>query len=171
MDKRNRSGLAAGVVIILLGVFFLVLQLVPGLQVWLDISNSWPLIIIGVGVFLLVLGLLVGAPAMAVPACIVGGIGGLLFYQNATNTWESWAYAWALIPGFVGVGILLAGLLGGEFRKSLAAGLWLVFISAILFLFFASFLGGLGFLGAWWPVLVIALGVGLLVRALFRPKA
>jgi hypothetical protein len=110
MDRRRRSSLAAGLVLILLGAWFLVAQWVPGLQTWF----SWPLTIVGVGVLLLIIGLLTRVPAMAVPACIVGGIGGLLYWQNATGNWESWAYAWTLIPGFVGVGIVLSGLLGGE---------------------------------------------------------
>lgn len=79
---------------------------------------------------------------MAVPACIVGGIGGLLLWQNATGEWQSWAYAWTLIPGFVGVGTLLSGLLGGTLRRDFGAGAWRVLISLISFGIFASFLGG-----------------------------
>ena len=42
---------------------------------------------------------------MMVPASIVTGIGGLLYWQNATGRWESWSYAWALIVASVGVSI------------------------------------------------------------------
>ena len=170
MDRRRRSSLVAGLILILLGVWFMAGQFVPELRAWMDIEYSWPLIIVGVGVFLLVFGLLIGAPAMAVPACIVGGIGGLLYWQNATGNWESWAYAWTLIPGFVGVGIVLSGLFGGETRQAVPGGAWLILISLVLFTIFGSFLGGLGWLGPYWPILLIALGLLVLVRSLFRSR-
>ena len=166
MGGGRRSSLAAGLVLILLGALFLVIQLVPELEAWF----SWPWIIIGVGIFLLVIGLLTGVPAMAVPACIVGGIGGLLCWQNATGNWESWAYAWALIPGFVGVGIVLSGLLGGETRQAIRGGGWLIMISLMLFAVFGSFFGALGLAGDYWPVLLIFLGLLILGRSLFRSR-
>ena len=166
MDRRRGSSLAAGLVLILLGAWFLVAQWVPGLQIWF----SWPLTIVGLGVLLLIIGLLTRVPAMAVPACIVGGIGGLLYWQNATGNWESWAYAWTLIPGFVGVGIVLSGLLGGESRQSVSGGGWLILISLVLFTIFGSFFGALGIVGDYWPVLLILLGLLILIRSLFRSR-
>jgi hypothetical protein len=44
MDKKTRSPLVAGLILILLGVFFLIIRLVPDL---LD-TLSWPFIVIGV---------------------------------------------------------------------------------------------------------------------------
>jgi hypothetical protein len=186
MDRKTRSNVAVGAVLILIGILFLVGQLVPGLWAWVG-PFSWPLIIVGVGVLLLVtctersrsIGLLVGEPGMAVPACIVGGIGGLLYWQNTTGNWASWAYAWTLIPGFVGIGVMLAGLLGDKprqsdsLRQNLAGGAWLVLISVILFVIFASFLGGPAVLGQYWrywPVLLILLGLLLLGRFFVRPR-
>ena len=170
MDRRRRSSLVVGLLLILLGVWFIAVQFVPELRAWMEIEYAWPLIIVGVGVLLLVIGLLTGAPAMAVPACIVGGIGGLLYWQNATGNWESWAYMWTLIPGFVGVGVVLSALLGGETRQALSGGAWLILISLVLFAVFGSFLGGLGLLGPYWPVLLIALGLLALLRPLFRSR-
>jgi hypothetical protein len=166
MDSQRRSSLAGGLVLILLGALFLAVQWVPGLQLWF----SWPLIIIGIGVLLLIVGLLTGVPAMAIPACIVGGIGGLLYWQNATGNWESWAYAWALIPGFVGVGMVLSGLLGGDTRQTVRGGAWLILISLVLFAVFASFFGALGLVGRYWPVLLIGLGLLVLAQSLFRSR-
>ena len=169
MEQKRKSNLAGGLVLILIGAAFLAAQLVPGWSEWVFGEFGWPLIIVGVGVLLLLIGLLTGAWGMAVPACIVGGIGGLLYWQNATGHWETWAYAWALIPGFTGVGTILAGLLG---RKSgeVQAGAWLVLISLILFFIFGSFLGGMGWLGPYWPVLLIVLGLLILGRGLFRRR-
>jgi len=168
MSRRRRLNLVGGVILVMLGGWFLAAQFVPGMDAWLNIEFTWPLIIIGVGLFLFVFGLLVGEPGMAVPACIVTGIGGLLYYQNATGDWASWSYAWTLIPGFVGIGAILAGLLGDNRSKSVRDGLNLLVISAVLFLIFGSFLGGLDLLGDYWPVLLILLGVWLLIRPLFR---
>jgi hypothetical protein len=168
MESRTRRSIASGTLLILLGLLFLAYQFMPERFSWLQINMSWPLIIIGVGFFLLVLGLLVGAPGMAVPASILGGIGGLLYWQNATGQWETWSYVWALIPGFVGVGIILSGLLGGgKLRASFESGAMLVFISLVLFAIFGTFLGGLQLFGNYWPVLLILLGLIILVRSFF----
>lgn len=144
MHRKRRASLAAGLVWILLGALFLVAQWVPGLRPWF----SWPVIVVGLGVLLLVIGLLVGVPGLAVPACIVGGIGGLLYWQEATGNWESWAYAWTLIPGFGGAGIVLSGLLGGRPRRSVRGGGWLILISLVLFLIVGSFCGAPGLWGS-----------------------
>jgi len=165
--RKHQSNLVAGLILILIGGLFLAGNLVPQLARWLAIELTWPLIIVGVGVMLLFIGLLTNAPGMAVPACIVGGIGGLLYYQNLTNDWDSWAYAWSLIPGFVGVGILLSGLLG-EGKKPVREGLNLIMISLVMFAVFGSFFGALGMVGSYWPVLLIALGVFIMVRSFLR---
>jgi len=169
MRRRTRSNIAVGVLLILLGALFLAQHFIPDLRIFLNFS--WPMIVIGVGVFLFILGLLLGAPGMAVPAAIVSGIGGLLYWQNATGNWESWSYAWTLILGFIGIGAILAGLLGEHPRQSLREGLNLIIISVVLFFVFASITGGPNLLGPYWPVLIILLGVWLLVRAaLFSRK-
>lgn len=168
MDTARKSGLAGGLVLILLGLAFLAAQLLPGLWSWVS-EVSWPLIVVGAGALLLIIGWLVGAPNMAVPACIVGGIGGLLYWQNATGDWASWAYAWALIPGFAGVGNLIAGLWAGKSGQA-RGGAWSVLISLILFAIFGSFMGGFTVLGVYWPVLVIALGLLLLGEYFIRSR-
>ena len=167
VERSRRPGVAGALILILLGLWFLAVQVVPGLEHWAYGERGWPLAVIAVGVLLLVVGLVTGVPGMAVPACIVGGIGGLLYWQNATGNWGSWAYAWALIPGFVGVGIILAGLLQRRWRD-VESGAWLLLISLLLFAAFGSFLGAWAPFGAYWPVLLILLGLLLLGRALLR---
>jgi hypothetical protein len=170
MDRSDRSRLAVGVLLLVLGGYFLAAQFIPALGDWINIEFSWPLIVVGVGLFLVVIGLLAGEPDMAVPAFIVGGIGGILYYQNATGNWESWAYVWTLIPGFVGLGLLASVVLGGRERGNFTGGLWMLLISAVMFLIFGSFLGGQELLGNYWPVLLILLGVWLFGRAIFRRR-
>jgi hypothetical protein len=167
--NRTRSSVVGGVLLIALGLLFLSYQLMPAMWGWLRIEMGWPLTVIGVGLFLLIFGLAVGAPGMAVPASVVAGIGAILYYQNMTGNWESWSYAWALIPGFVGFGTILAGLLGeGRMREALEGGFWLMIISAVMFSIFASFLGGVDVFGPYWPALLILLGLVVLVRGFLR---
>ncbi len=166
MDRKQRSALVGGLILIILGVWFLAMQWMPALQIWF----SWPWFVIGAGVFLLMIGLLTGVPEMAIPASIVGGIGGLLYWQDTSGNWESWSYAWTLIPGFVGVGVFLAGLLGETPRKSMREGINLILVSLALFVVFSAFMGGPNLLGDYWPVLLILWGLYLLIKSLFRSR-
>ncbi len=108
MNKSQRTSLTFGIILVVLGAIFIAANLIPSFRVILNQANTWPMIIELVAAGLLVLGLMLGVPDMAVPATIVAGIGGILWWQNSTGNWASWAYMWALIPGFVGVGMLLA---------------------------------------------------------------
>lgn len=159
---HKHSSIVTGTILIVVGLLFLVVQLFPGLPFDLDIAQQWPLIIVSVGV-LLILSALFGTPALAIPGSIVTGIGAILYVQNLTDTWSSWAYVWTLIPGFVGIGLILAGLLGHQRRTSWRDGSKLLIISAVLFLIFGAFFNGLGDLGQYWPVVLIGLGLWLLL--------
>jgi hypothetical protein len=167
--KQNRSTLILGLLLILLGAWMVVTRQVPSIREWLDANFLWPMWVIGAGGLILLIGLLNGSPGMAVPASIVAGIGGILYYQEFHHDYSSWSYMWTLIPGFVGVGSILAGLLGENTRRNLVHGLNQVFISAVLFLIFASFLGGLDILGAYGaPAILILLGIYILARGFMR---
>lgn len=155
-----------GLLLILFGFSLLAIQLLPGIQ----ILFSWPWIIIGFGLLMFLVGMATGIPALAIPACIIGGIGGILAYQNATGDWDSWAYVWALIPGFVGLGVVLAGLASSDGADSARAGGILILISLALLAVFGSFFGALGLVGDYWPVLLILLGLVLLVSPLLRAR-
>jgi hypothetical protein len=169
MRKQGRTQLALGVILILLGAWFIAQRTFPEVAALAARFSDWPFTVIGVGVLLLLLGLILGAPGLAVPAAIVSGIGGILYYQNLTGNWDSWSYMWTLIPGFVGVGVLLQGLLGENTRDNLRHGLNLMVISAVLFLVFSAFLGGWDLLGNFGPaVLLILLGLWVLGSGLYR---
>ena len=169
--RQNRTNLFLGILLILIGGWLVITRQVPAVQNWLDanFNFTWPMWTIGAGLLVLLIGLLTGAPGMAVPASIIAGIGGILYYQDQTGDYSSWSYMWALIPGFVGVGTILAGLLGDHTRRSLAHGLNLIVISAVLFLVFATLFGGLPILGDYGvAVLLILLGLYILIRGFVR---
>jgi hypothetical protein len=170
MNKSQRSNLTLGVILVVLGAVFIAANIVPSFHFLLNQVNSWPMIIEAVALGLLLLGLVIGVPDMAVPATIVGGIGGILWYQNLTGNWASWAYAWALIPGFVGVGMLLAKVLGGKDRYNAGSALSAIVSSLVMFVIFGAFFGGFAWMGPYWPLLLIAAGLLIGIRSFFYRK-
>jgi hypothetical protein len=170
MSKSQRTTLALGVVLVLAGALFIAANFYQPLHAFIQQMNSWPMIIEAVAVGLLLLGLLIGEPGMAIPAVIVGGIGAILWWQNATGHWESWAYMWTLIPGFSGLGILLARLVGGGEKYNLWSALNTIGTSLVLFVIFCAFFGGFNFLGNYWPVVLIVAGLLLGLRTFIRNR-
>jgi len=173
MSIEKRKHIASGTLLIVIGLLFLAIQVVPGLRVWADARFTWPMGVVGVAVGLLVIGVLAGTADMLVPASIVGGIGTILYFQNAgTLAWESWSYLWTLIPGFVGVGVFLAGLVKWN-KKEIVDGIQAMLVSGVLLLVFGSLMGESFNQFPWrdyLPVLLIALGLFLFVRALVGGK-
>lgn len=160
---QKRGSIVGGLILILVGSLFLAMQVFPDLAVRFDLARHWPLFFVGLG-GLFLLGALVGDRGMAVPGSVLTGLGGLFYYQNVTGDWGSWAYAWALIPGFVGVGTFLMHLLQGQLRRAVKEGGGLIFISFVMFMVFGSFFGGWVSLRLAGPLLLIGLGVWLLLK-------
>lgn len=160
---KNRGSIVGGLILIFVGALFLLVQTFPNLAARFDPELQWPLIIVAVG-SLFLLGAVLGTASLAIPGAIIGGIGCLLYYQNISGNWESWVYAWALIPGFVGLGLILMGLLDRQQRSSIRDGMRLIFISLILLAVFGGFLGGSAILGQLWPLLLILGGFWMLWR-------
>jgi len=104
------GGLVFGLLLILAGGAFLVSS-VSGVDLgrW-----GWPVFVIAPGLVLLLVGLAIrseGGLGAAIPGGLILSTGLLLAFQDATDTYASWAYAWALIaPGSVGVTLFLFGL-------------------------------------------------------------
>ena len=157
-----------GLILVLVGGFLLAVQFFPGLDDWVDARFEWPVWMIGGGALLLIIGLLAGTPGLAVPAAIIAGIGGILYWQVINNDFASWSYMWALIPGFTGVGTVIMGLVSKRERSGISGGLQLIAISLIMFAIFGSFLGNLSGVTQYWPVLLIIYGVVLIVRMFIK---
>ncbi|HMD89173.1 MAG TPA: hypothetical protein VKF38_08420 [Anaerolineaceae bacterium] len=162
-NRRNRGTVIAGVALILFGLFFLIGQFAPqyfGDQYW------WPWSIVGVGVIFLVMTLLSGAGGLAMPATILTGTGLMLYWQNLTGHWYSWAYTWTLMIGLVGLGLILGALADERMRRALPAGLILSIISLAAFVLY----GWLYAQGLWqWPYVIIGVGaIFMLMAVLLR---
>jgi cytochrome bd-type quinol oxidase subunit 2 len=169
MRKQGRTQLALGIILILLGAWFIAQRTFPEVAAFAQRFSSGSLSMVGIGALLFLLGLILGAPGLAVPASIVAGIGGLLYYQDLTGDSSSWAYMWTLIIGFIGIGIILQGLLGENTRQNLRHGLNMMVVSVVLFMVFSAFLGGWNILGNFGPaILLILLGLWVLGSGLYR---
>jgi hypothetical protein len=167
MENQKRTQMVLGLVLVIAGALFLVGRVLNLTLAWPFFG--WPMMIVAVGVGLLLLGLLVGAPDMAIPASIVSGIGGILAYQYASGDWASWAYLWALIPVFVGMGMILAAAIAGRPLKAYMEAFGPIGFGVVFFVILGAFFGG--FRGSWGviaPALLIVIGAILLGRNFLR---
>lgn len=179
-DERSRrrpepSVAGLGLLLVVGGGLLLAAQLME-----IDLGEAgWPLFIIIPGVALLVAGLAsAGGLGLTIAGTIVSIVGLLLFYQNATGHWESWAYAWALPGPFgSGLGMVLHGTVHRQ-ADVVRAGWWPLLSGVGLFIAgFIFFEGIVGLSGDRFPLpdwalpgLLILLGVGVLVWSLTGRK-
>jgi len=169
--RRGGSGIALGVVLVVVGLFYLAVQVAE-----IDLSSfGWPLFIIIPGLTLLIVGFVSLGTGAAIPGGILTMVGLVLAYQNSTGNWSSWAYAWALVaPGGVGVGLFLQGLRErniGLIRQGRSLMLIALLIFLIGFVFFESILNlngmnDLPVVRAALPALFIIIGILLLARSI-----
>jgi hypothetical protein len=170
--RSGSSGAATlGGILIVLG-----LVLFAGQQLNFDIGHAaWPFYVIAPGLALATLGLTQRrGSGLTIAGSVVTMIGLVLLYQNATDRFESWAYAWALVgPGGSGIGMLLYGTRSGD-RKMARDGFFTILgalgLFAVGLVFFEGIIGISGErlpLPQWvLPVAVILLGVVVLLRGL-----
>jgi len=174
MDKKNRTQLVLGLVRILVAGWLVLNQIQPEWTTWLHLDFEWPMWVMLSGAALLLIGLATGNSEMAIPACIVAGVGGILYYQNASGDWDSWSYMWALLPGLGGVGNLLSAIIGGTLKQEGRHAINTIFISLIMFVIFAAIFGGLEILGPYKDYALIGLlflfGLWLILRGIFRKR-
>jgi len=172
----SSSGLALGLVLVVVGVFFLIMRLFQ-----IDLSTyGWPLYVIIPGLTLLTVGFVSLGTGALVPGGIVTVTGLILAAQNATGDWASWAYAWTLVvPGGAGLGLFMQGLRVHDSNQA-RLGRNLMFWSALMFMIgFVIFESIFNISGqdfgivsrAALPVLLIIIGVTLLARSMQRGRS
>jgi hypothetical protein len=174
---RGGSIAAIGSTIVVIGVLAYFLEIASvDVASWLG-GSGWTLFIIIPGLALLVAAAFLkdGAALTAtIAGAVVTTVGALLLYQDQTAHYESWAYAWALIPGSVGAALAVHGL---RFQRSdlVTVGTRMVAGFGVLLLVGAWFFetifrtGQAPFdLGDNWPIALIALGGVLFLAGLLR---
>jgi hypothetical protein len=168
-----------GLLLVLAGVMLLVAQFVH-----VDLGHyGWPLFIIVPGVALLIIAVSsrgFAGEGLAILGSVLTITGLILLFQNATDHFESWAYAWALVfPGAVGIGMIIYGTYAGR-PGNVRAGLRLLGIGLVLFLLGAAFFEGVIGIGGYHlgqsagviaGVLIIGVGAVLLLLSLISRRS
>jgi LiaF transmembrane domain len=177
--RSGASPAVLGLFLVIVGVIALFVR-----QLGIDLFEaigawSWPFFVIVPGLVLMGAALLPAPPrglGFAIAGSVVTAIGVLLLYQTRADHWESWAYAWAIIPMAAGIGTFLYGALIRASRL-IGAGLRLITISTILLVvgwwfFEGIFAGGRPFAGidSWWPLGLIALGAVFVAGSFRGPR-
>ena len=127
MENTNRGTVILGTFLIAIGVVYLLLNLVPGIQT----VQTWPVIFffLAAAFFLPVFlwpSAKRGLAGLYIPGSIMLVLGLIFTYDVLTLDWASWAYAWLLIPGGVGLGLFSGRLsaIGGGAAFRPACGCW-----------------------------------------------
>lgn len=176
---RLRQPSTLGLLLVLAGVALLLAQFVH-----LDLGQyGWPLFVIVPGVALLIIAVSsrgFAGEGLAILGSILTVTGLILLFQNATDHFESWAYAWALVfPGAVGIGMIIYGTYAGR-SGNVRAGGRLLSISLVLFLLGAAFFEGVIGIGGYHfgqsagvvaGAIIIAVGALLLILSLISRRS
>ncbi|MGD0752564.1 MAG: hypothetical protein ABSA23_14310 [Anaerolineales bacterium] len=167
-NKRISGSLVGGMILIVLGLLSLFGQIFRGFPF---LSYLWPFIIVGFGGLFFV-GMLAGGKSLAglaIPGAIISGLGLMMFIQNLTGYWESWAYSWTIILVLVGLGIFIMGLYTEDTHHR-QSGLRVMKVGAILFIIFGGFFELIfnafrpyGIQQYLFPLLLVALGIYLVI--------
>jgi len=169
--RGRRQSTVIGALFVLIGAILLAGQFVR-----VDIGHyGWPFFVIVPGLLILFVALTArGAVSegLAILGSVVTVTGLILLFQDATDHYESWAYAWALVfPGAIGLGMILYGLTASR-PGNVRAGTRQVGIALVLFLLGAAFFEGVIGIGGYQldhtagvvlGVIIIALGALMLV--------
>jgi hypothetical protein len=165
MDPSRKASLGFGILLIAFGAVLFLFSLVPGR--WID--QAWP-----VTFFLVAAGFFMpvflwpesrhGLAALFIPGSVFLSLGLIFTYTTLTQDWVVWAYAWLLIVAGVGLGILLASVVGRWGKNSFWVGIWMIAVSTGIFGLLATLFGtpAIKIIGA---VLVILVGIFFLLRA------
>ncbi len=177
-ERRNRKNinLGLGIMLLVLGLLFLIRPQMSG-DFW---AAAWPFAIIIPGLLFFV-GMVMGGKAagrLAIPGSIITMIGLLMLYQNTFRHFESWAYAWALIPTAVGVGLTIDGM-WSEQAELLKRGKGMMGFGVLMLLvgyLFFEFVLPMSGLARWvaggvvGPLVLVVLGIFLLYRHLTQAR-
>jgi len=166
MDPARRLRIAIALILILTGTSLLIMHWMPSVWAWIDLRLWLPLLLIAVAALLLLIGMVLGLPALVVPAGALGGFGVFMFWQTATDTSLHWAYVLMSPLAFLGFGLFVSGLFALEVR-SLRIGAWLMVLGGVLYGIIGSLLGDLDLLQ---PHLILFM-VALAYLVLGRPRS
>lgn len=174
-DKRTgkrtgdqRANLIGGLVIIAVGVWFLLSNLgidTPGM------GRLWP-------VFPMLGGLLFvvmyasgreGDAGILIPG-VAGLLIGLFFFIFTLGIvpWSAMGWLWPVFPLIGGIAFLATWFAGGGREAGYLIPGAMATLVGVVALFFTTVGWSLVWLGRWWPVILILVGISVLVRNMFN---
>ncbi len=167
---RDRGGLVAGVVIIGIGLFFLLAQVIPDIGRWIPLF---------IGLAFLAAFVPQREYGLLIPGCIITGVGvGVVLTGVVDDPWSGAAVLFSLAGGFIAIWVVSLLLRRvdrdwprGSSRDAAQALWWPLIPGGILALVGVIVLAESGFesdLLRWWPLLIIGAGIVVLVSALSR---
>lgn len=163
-----RGSVWPGIVVMLAGLALLGMNML-NLEVH---SVPWPLYIIIPGALLLIPAVQLDPDEPTERATILARIGAVLVmiglvtaFVEVVDHYESWAYAWTLVPIASIVGRMYANRFNPDHSIHQKGPQWIrillmVFVGLALFFEMVVFSGH----GRWWPILLVAVGVYLLLN-------
>lgn len=169
MSERTRISYILGSLLIAVGVLFFLGEIFK-----ISLTQFWPLFIIASGLVFFVAMFMAGKATgfLAIPGSILSMIGLILLFQSLTNRWETWSYAWALIPFSVGIGLWIYGRFS-DLDELRSAGRHVANVGLVLFIIFGMFFelligisNGNQVNNLLWPVGLIVVGIYLLFSRL-----
>lgn len=129
------------------------------------IGSLWPMFVVLPGLAFLYFAYSgdKNVAGLAVPGTVITGTGLILFYQNVTGHWESWAYIWTLYPLFVGLALnFMAQRTGDDGTQKASRILMRIgaigFIIGVIFFELIIFDNGGVFGNLSLPIVLIAIG-------------
>ena len=169
---RNRAGATiAGIGLILVGAYLLLGRMLalPGWEVW------WPVLLILAGLATLVQGCSSprhpGAVWFGVTATLCGAL--FFFITLGGARWTDMQDLWPLIPLAAGLGWIAAWLANRRRVPALVLGLLAGGAAAVGHAFTTRTLdrGVVALLGAWWPLILVALGLAFVAQHLLEGRS
>lgn len=159
MTKRGEGLLLPAVMLIVIGVIFFIAGLLPQ---GFSMGYLWPAFPLAFGLglcgmFFFGEGRTKKMEGVLMPGTILTLLG-LAFFYSAQVGWNSWARLWPIVPFSIGLGFYMMYLFGKKEKELLIPGTILSSVGLIFFLVF--FVGKTTYV--LWPVIVIAVGVGLM---------
>ena len=158
----KKDNLTLAIIMIVVGIALMARQLVPSIRFLFE----WPNWAFLVAALLLALSLVNRDGGLAILASLLAGAGVNVFLQSQTS-----GLVWISMLAFLGLGIILSGLIEPKKPGEIRAGLVLMVISLVVFLL----TGGTKYLPwpnvtSYWPIGLVVLGLILLVNALTTKK-
>ncbi len=155
---ERRGGLLGGLVLILIGVLLLVAQ-------YTDVLGGW-VVLVGLGLIFLAAFAINRQYGFLIPGCLLVGIGIPVYFTEKVPGFDGEAYA-GLVPLGLGLGFIAIWLIDLVVNRGRRHGWWPLIPGVIVSLVGISELAKvepwLQDIGRWWPVLLIALGLWILL--------